>query len=138
MLKMKLALAMSTVLGLTTASKAFAWMQFCNSTAETIWTTYSWYNPSCSGEDGSVWEKQGWWSLTPGQCKIVFGPAIGNSFSYYYAENSGITWSGPFSDCTPWTAFDLCDNTCNTNSRVLGYRQLNTGSSTNFTLTFTP
>jgi uncharacterized membrane protein len=135
--KMKLALAVSAIMGLTTASKAFAWVQFCNSTNVTIWTTYSWHNPSCSAVDGSVWEKQGWWSLTPGECKIVYGPTIGNSISYYYAEGSGITWSGPFGDCTPWAAFDLCDNTCNTNARVLGYRELNTGGFENYTLTFT-
>ena len=136
MLKIKLVLALTVVLYVGATGKAHAWVQFCNSTDVTIWTVYSWYAPSCVPEDGSSWEKAGWWSLTPGQCKIVYGPSISNQFSYYYAEGGGLVWAGPFTDCTPFSAFDLCDNTCNTNARNLGYRELNTGSSTNYTLTF--
>ena len=137
MLKLKLTLALTMALCLGAASKAHAWVQFCNGTNATIWTTYSWFAPACVAQDGSSWEKAGWWSLTPGQCKIVYGPSIGNQFSYYYAEGAGLVWAGPFATCTPYSAFDWCDNTCNTNSRNLGYRELNTGGASNYTVTFT-
>jgi len=119
------------------ATKAHAWVQFCNGTDVTIWTTYEWYAPSCAAEDGSSWEKKGWWSLTPGQCKTVYGASISNRYSYYYAEGGGLAWAGPYNTCTPWTAFDWCDNTCSTSSRNLGWRQLDTGGYSNYTLTFT-
>jgi uncharacterized membrane protein len=137
MLKMKLALAATAALCITAAGKAHAWVQFCNATNVTIWTSYSWYAPSCAAEDGSLWEKAGWWSLTPGQCKIVYGPSISNRFSYYYAEGGGLVWAGPFGDCATNSAFDWCDNTCQTSGRSVSYRELDTGSSSNFTLTFT-
>lgn len=137
MWKMKLALALTLVLGTGFVTKAHAWVQFCNSTNATIWTAYSWYQPACVSWDGSTWEKMGWWSLAPGQCKIVYGGAIPNAYSYFYAEGGGRVWAGPYTTCTPYVAFDWCDNTCNTNSRNLGYRELYTGGSQNHTVNFT-
>ena len=133
-----LAMAFAAAVGLGISGPAHAWVQFCNGTSVTIWTAYSWRDTGCVPEDGSSWRKAGWWMLTPGQCKIVYGGAIPNAFSYYYAEGGGKVWAGPFSTCTPQTAFNWCDNTCNTNSRNLGYRELNTGNASNYTLTFTP
>ncbi|MFP2909518.1 hypothetical protein ACLESD_31640 [Pyxidicoccus sp. 3LFB2] len=50
-----------------------------------------------------------------------------------------MVWAGPYSTCTPYSAFEWCDNICNTNSRNLGYRELYTGNGvSNYTLTFTP
>lgn len=134
----KLMMAMGAMAGLGFAMPAHAWVQFCNGTSATIYTAYSWYQPSCASSDGSVWAKRGWWSLTPGQCKIVYGSAIPNRYSYYYAEGGGRTWSGPYFSCTPYAAFNLCDNSCFNPSRNLGYRQLDTGSYTNYTLTLRP
>jgi uncharacterized membrane protein len=134
----KLMMAWGAVAGLGIAAPAQAWVQFCNGTSATIWTAYSWYAPGCIPEDGSSWVKKGWWSLAPGQCKIVYGAAISNRYSYYYAEGGGRVWAGPFFTCTPDIAFEWCDNTCSTGSRNLGYRQLDTGGSQNYTLTFTP
>ncbi|MCP3139388.1 DUF1036 domain-containing protein [Pyxidicoccus xibeiensis] len=134
----KLVMAFAAAAGLGFAGPAHAWVQFCNGTSVTIWTAYSWYDASCVPEDGSSWRKVGWWDLTPGQCKIVYGPAISNTFSYYYAEGGGLVWSGDFFTCTPWNAFNWCDNTCDASSRNLGYRELNTGGAQNYTLTFNP
>ena len=136
MLKVKLAMVVSAALSMMAVGKAHAWVQFCNGTDVTIWTSYEWYAPSCSGEDGSVWEKAGWWQLTPGQCKIVYGPSISNTFSYYYAEGGGLVWPGTFNSCGTNNAFDLCDNTCSSPGRNIPFRELNTGSASNYTLTF--
>jgi hypothetical protein len=67
MSKMRLALALTAALCVGAVGDAHAWVQFCNGTNATIWTTYSWYQPACVAEDGSTWEKAGWWSLAPGQ-----------------------------------------------------------------------
>ncbi|MBU8900329.1 hypothetical protein DRW03_27460 [Corallococcus sp. H22C18031201] len=134
----KLMVVGAVLLGVVSAPEARAWVQFCNGTNVTLWTAYSWYAPGCLVEDGSTWEKQGWWSLTPGQCKVVSGAPIVNRYSYYYAEGGGMAWAGPYFTCTPYTAFDWCDNTCSTDSRNLGYRQLDTDSYSNYTLTLTP
>lgn len=134
----KFAAALALALGLGTAGPAHAWMQYCNATSVTIYTTYEWSAPACASEDGSVWRKKGWWSLNPGECKIVYGSSLPGRYSYYYAEGGGKVWAGAYSTCTPSTAFDWCDNTCNTSSRSLGYRELDTGSSSNYTLTFNP
>ncbi|RKH14422.1 DUF1036 domain-containing protein [Corallococcus sp. CA053C] len=113
-------------------------MQFCNGTSVAIWTTYDWYAPACASEGGIPWQKQGWWSLNPGECKIVFGPSLPSRYSYYYAEGGGKVWAGAYTTCTPNAAFNLCEGICNTNARSLGYRELDTGSYTNYTMTFNP
>lgn len=140
MAKIKIALAMAAALGLGAAGEAHAWVQYCNGVNVTIWTAYEHFAPSCVSSDGSSWRKAGWWGLLPGECKIVYGPDIPNRFSYYYAEQegrSGLVWDGNFPTCTPDARFELCDNSCFSPSRNLGYRQLDTGSSDNYTLTFT-
>ncbi|RYZ39230.1 MAG: DUF1036 domain-containing protein [Myxococcaceae bacterium] len=134
----KFAAAMALALGLGISGQAHAWMQYCNGTSLTLWTTYQWYAPSCDPTGGNPWQKQGWWSLNPGECKIVFGASLPGRYSYYYAEGGGQVWAGAYSTCTPYSAFNYCDNLCNTNARSLGYRELDTGTSTNYTLTFTP
>jgi uncharacterized membrane protein len=134
----KFVATVTLAVGLGTAAPAHAWMQFCNGTSAAIWTTYEWYAPSCASEDGSVWQKRGWWSLNPGECKIVYGGSLPSRYSYYYAEGGGRVWAGQYFTCTPSSGFDWCDNTCSTNSRNLGWRELDTGSASNYTLTFTP
>ena len=136
MLKVKLAMMVSVAMSVMAVGKADAWVQFCNGTDVTISTSYEWYAPSCSAEDGSVWNKRGWWNLAPGQCKIVYGPAISNRFSYYYAEGGGLFWAGPFSTCGTNNVFDWCDNTCSIPGRTIDFRELDTGNASNYTLTF--
>ncbi|MFY2559738.1 DUF1036 domain-containing protein [Corallococcus terminator] len=137
MSKRKAAMALAAAVGLGSAGQAHAWMQFCNATSATIWTAHSTYDSSCVPVDGSTWRNVGWWGLTPGQCKIVYGNAIPGSYIYFYAEGGGRYWGGEFVSCTPYAAFNLCDHSCTGNSRNLGYRQRNTGGAANYTVTFT-
>ena len=136
MTKSKLALALIAAMSLGIAGRAHAWVQFCNGTDVTISTTYERYDASCAAEDGSVWKKAGWWTLAPGQCKIVYGASISNRYSYYYAHGGGLVWEGPYSTCVPYTAFAWCDNLCSNNARYVGFRQYDTGGAANATLTF--
>ena len=138
MSRIKIALPLAIALCAGVVRDARAWVQFCNGTDVTIWTAYSWYDASCVPEDGSTWAKEGWWELSPGECRVVYGPAITNPYSYYYGEGDGVVWSGDFQTCTPETAFiDWCLNTCTTGSRILGYRELYSGDAENYTVTFT-
>jgi len=61
--------------------------------------------------------------LTPGECEIFHGPSAIDSL-IAIPKAMGLVWAGPFTDCTPFAAFDCRDNTCNTKSRRLGYREL--------------
>jgi hypothetical protein len=67
---------------------------------------------------------------------IVYGPSISNQFSYYYAEGGGLVWAGPFSTCATNNVFDWCMNTCSSPGRTIPFRELDTGSASNYTLTF--
>ena len=103
--------------------------QFTNETAKTVYVTFQWYSPdTCAGYGN--WETRGWWGLYPGETKTVYGANLlfVNRTFYFYAESYDRTmiWSGPFSTCTPITAFDWCLDICNTNplTRILGYREI--------------
>jgi uncharacterized membrane protein len=110
-----------------------------NKYPHTLWVTIMWYAPNCS--DGGNWEKAGWWQLSPGQTKTVFGGNLHevNRYYCYYAQASdGATWSGPYERSVPPTAFDWCEWTANTQSFDVGYRLLDIGNNDNFTLSLTP
>jgi uncharacterized membrane protein len=125
------------LIALLLPTNAHAWFRFHNNTATTIWVAFQWYSPDCS--DGGSWETRGWWKLTPGQTKTVFGADLQSvdTYYYWYAEASdGSKWSGPFKTCTPLTAFDWCLNTCNTapETRILGYREKYINGYNNYTI----
>ncbi|GKS69361.1 hypothetical protein W03_13650 [Nitrosomonas sp. PY1] len=127
-------------------TNAHAWFQFKNSTSSTVWVAFQWYSPnSCANDaqhDGGLWETKGWYSIAPGQTKIVFGSDLqstGNRYYYWYAESSnGSVWSGAYNTYVPSTAFDWCLNTGSTNSRIVGFREKYIGTSNNYTVNLTP
>lgn len=138
---MSVGLALAAVLSPLAQSEAWAWFKFSNKTSKPVYVAFVHHKPGCEG--GVPWEKRGWWRLEPGQTKTVQGDAITNRYSYYFAESDDRAWvwtsGGPVA-CLPQPAFTWCWNTCNTNpnTRNLGVRKVDTGSSTNFTLNLTP
>lgn len=114
-------------------------LQFCNSYPSRTWITIEWYRPNCP--DGGDWEKEGWFKLEPGECANVFDQDLDeiNAYYYFYAEaDDGAVWAGPFIDCVPYIAFDWCTDTCNSESRDLGYREFNIGDNDDYTITLIP
>lgn len=116
------------------------------STASTVWVAFQWYSPiNCANDsqhDGGLWETKGWYSIAPGQSKIVFGgdlQSTGSRYYYWYAESSnGSVWNGAFNTYASNNAFDWCLNTGSTNSRILGFREKYIGTYNNYTITLTP
>ena len=138
--KLVVSLLAGVLVALLSASDANAWFRFRNKTNTTIWVTFQWYSPNC--DIGSNWAVAGWWKLTPGQTKTVFGADLQsvNTYYYYYAEGAdGSKWSGPFDTCAPITAFNWCDNRCNNASgtRILGYREKYIDGYNNYTVNLT-
>lgn len=129
--------AIAGVLLLAAAPRpARAWVQVCNKTTARVWVSYEFRDTSCS--DGSGWSKLGWWGLSRGECKIIYGKPPTNAYSYFYAEaDNGWVWNGPFTTCTPYENFDQCDTVCSPGSRRLGYRQVYS-TATNNTIELVP
>src|SRR4051794_18101466 len=111
-------------------------LQFCNKHQSTVWVAVIYYSPHCP--DGGDWAKKGWWQIEPGQCKIAIGGDLRNRWYYFFAEASdGSFWAGGLTTQAPQRVFDWCLNTGSTDSRVLGFRTIDTGSSKSHTVNLT-
>jgi len=112
--------------------------KFCNHYPTELWVCLLWYHPNCS--DGGDWEKKGWWHLNPGECKIAFSGDLDevNRYWYYYAEAAdGAYWAGPYGTNVSNDRFDWCINTGSSNSRNVGFRELDIGDNDDVTLNLT-
>jgi uncharacterized membrane protein len=101
-----------------------------------IWVAIWYYSPNCP--DGGDWAKKGWWRISPGQGKVVFGGSLKdhNRYFCYLAESDdGAYWAGPYVTAVPPQPFDWCLGTANSQSRDAGFRLLDIQSYDNFTLT---
>lgn len=124
--KFSVSLTTAFLIFFLSAPAAQAWFRFKNKTSQIVWVAFSWHGPGCNSSGN--WHKKGWWKLLPQQTKTVYSGDLRlvNASFYWYAEGSnGSVWNGPFETCTPSTAFDWCDNTCNNaeGTRILGYRE---------------
>ena len=98
-----------------------------------------WYTPGCP--DGGDWSKAGWWGIAPFQRKVVFNGDLDeiNRYYYFHAEaDDGAFWAGPIQELVPDTAFDWCLDTANSESRRVGFRELDVGDYDDFTVTLVP
>ena len=112
--------------------------RFQNDYPATVWAMIEWFHPDCP--DGGNWEKAGWWKMEPGEGKVAFAGNVSevNRFWYFHAHAAdGAHWSGPFNERVPPTAFNWCEATANTRSRLVGMREVNVGDSDSFTLRLT-
>lgn len=102
-------------------------LQFCNRYHSTVWVAIIYHRPNCP--DGGDWAKKGWWRIEPGQCKVPIGGNLPNRYYYFFAEAAdGAFWAGTLATQAPQRVFDWCLNTGSTDSRTLGFRQLDTGA----------
>jgi len=111
-------------------------LKIVNNYPKTISVAIWYYSPNCP--DGGNWSKKGWWQITPGLSKIVYGgslKSLNRYFCYYAKATDGYQWSGPYTTLVPPQAFDWCLNTGNTQSTTAGFRLLDINGYDNFTLT---
>lgn len=116
-------------------------LRFTNGYRTTIQAMVEWYHPNCRDGDDYLgeWEKAGWWRIEPGQSAVVFGGDVSsvNRYWYFFAGAfDGAVWAGAFEEFVPLNAFQWCEKVRNSTSFVVGMRELDVGSSDNFTLTF--
>jgi uncharacterized membrane protein len=108
-------------------------LRFCNHYNSTVWVAVIYYSPNCP--DGGDWAKKGWWRMDPGQCKVPIGGDLNNRWYYFFAEAAdGSFWAGDISTQCPQRVFDWCLNTGSTDSRELGFRPIDTGPYSNYTV----
>ncbi len=116
-------------------------LAFCNHFHEEVWVAYMFYSPGTCGGEGNF-QTIGWYAMAPGQCVTVYANSLGdvhNANWYYYAESaSGTVWNGPVQVYVTNTPFNHCFGVGTSQSRIVGYRLLNVGSNSSFTLTLTP
>jgi len=82
-------------------------LQFTNFYPSKLWVAIMWYTPNCP--DGGNWTKKGWWSLIPGQSKVVSGldlDEVNRYWCYYAQAENGAHWSGPYLRMVPPQSFD--------------------------------
>lgn len=117
-----------------TPSPARASFRVCNDSNEKISSAVAYY----SSEYGYA-ISEGWWSLTPGECKTALGGDLKVQYVYVYAENndSSDTWSGDYKVCVnPSDPFTLYDAQHKCPFEYRNFRQVDTGNYKTFTYTF--
>lgn len=88
--------------------------------------------------------KRGWWTIPYGESVQVYSGDLAliiPFLCYFHAQGTdGTVWAGPFDtivtapESTPELSFDACWNAAISGGVNHGFRQLNTGSHSNFTV----
>lgn len=128
------ALVMTAATIALTPSPARASFRVCNDSDEKISSAVAYY----SSEYGYA-ISEGWWSLTPGECKTAIGGDLKVQYVYVYAENndSSDTWSGDYKVCVnPSDPFTLYNAQHKCAFEYRNFRQVDTGNYKSFTYTF--
>ena len=107
-------------------------LAFCNSYTERLWVAYMFWSPDACGGEGGNWQTIGWFAMEPGSCVTVYAndlDDVNNRYWYYHAENDAATtvWAGPTQVYVTDEAFNHCLNIGTTNSRIVGFRQIDVG-----------
>ena len=126
--------AVALAAALFSPAPARASFTVCNDSSETINTAVSHH----SAQQG-YFISEGWWRLTPGECKVALGGDLDVRYVYVYAEsNDGSdTWSGSYSNCVnPTDPFTLYDSQNRCPFIYKKFREVDTGDYKNFTYTF--
>ncbi len=141
----------------THSNSAFAWFTICNKSGSEANVAFAYLDIPDSREycdaltgceplhpNQTVWNSQGWWNLSSGECAQVYPHELRKRNSIYYVYGEGTDgsgeWSGEQAFCTLSTEFTLAlaDKKCNGEGRELKqFTKVNTGNSRNFTYDLT-
>ena len=120
-------------------------LKICSLYPKKLWVTIMYYDPACSADvpGSEPWAEAGWWSLLPGQCKIVFGADledINRYFLYYAQATDGAVWAGPYKRKITTDAFTFCTGVGYSPGKnfTAWYRLLDIEDYDDFTLTLIP
>jgi uncharacterized membrane protein len=128
------ALALTTAALALRPSPAQASFRVCNDHNEKISSAVAYYSA-----DYGYAISEGWWSLTPGECKTALSGDLKVKYIYVYAENNDNSWawSGDFKVCVnPTDPFTLYDAQNKCPFEFKDFRQVDTGEYKSYTYTF--
>ncbi len=126
-------------------------LYFCNFYPAKVWISIMWYDPTCGeGKPGNCWQRQGWFSITPGSCKKILPnavyPDVGDDLSdinryycFYAVAADGAKWSGPYMRGVTNSAYHRCDCLKYSHSDLsAGFRLFDIDSNDDFTVSLIP
>jgi uncharacterized membrane protein len=116
---------------------ANAWFEVCNKSTRTAQVAYA--------HVYAGWNSEGWWYLKSGDCARVYGGDLANANRYFYVYAKSLdgkaVWSGNNNFCVvlSGTKFGLkgADKRCGGNGTFVGFQQVDTGNSRNYTYSLT-
>lgn len=117
-----------TVISFALASQpAFAELNFCNKTPNTIWVAVNF-------EKNNKFVTRGWYKMESRKCITPISSSLSNRKYYYYAHDTeGIEWAGDFGGCTTNERMaDISDTSC-VAKLERKFKEINVGSRTKFT-----
>lgn len=74
----------TVVLAAVWAMPAHAWLRFCNDTGRT-------QNVAVGYQHGDQWASEGWWVLSPGECKTTIAGDLEWRTYYYRIKSDGVS-----------------------------------------------
>jgi len=134
---------------------ALAWFQICNKSGSEVSVAFAYLDIPDSREycdaligceplhpNQKVWNSEGWWNLSSGECAQVYPHELRKRNSIYYvygeATDGSVEYSGEQAFCTLRTEFTLAlaNQKCNGDGREWKrFIKVGTGNSRNFTFT---
>ncbi len=110
-------------------------LRIVNNHPQAIDVAIWYYYPGCAG---NKWAKRGWWTIQPYSSAVVYGGDLRNTnpyFCYYARSVDGVYWTGDYHTAIPDRVFNWCLDSSSADSHDVGFRLLNTGGYSNYTLT---
>ena len=115
---------------LAAARPASADFTVCSEFKQTVYVAYAYH-------DGTDWVSEGWWSVYPFDCTVVWTGPIDASYLYLFAESEDgrTSWGGEYMFCIHEpNAFTIWgDEDCHT-----GFLEIDLGGARDWTHTLTP
>lgn len=125
-----MALAVAVTVVAFSSRPASADFTVCSQYRQVIYVAYGYY-------DGSDYLSEGWWSVDPGQCTLVYQGPLPQRFMYLYGENEdgSTVWSGTQPFCIePNNGFTIYGNY----GCYVNFIEIDTGNASDWTHTLTP
>jgi uncharacterized membrane protein len=150
----------------TAAKSSFAYFKVCNQRSVTAWVAQAHYQASATSFTGpcsssklvscyeSDWKVEGWWEIAPGACAVAIGGDLTNRYVYVhadYSDGSKVAGSTGLQVEPPAFSWDedgtlhgsnciestTTPDPCNDAPYNAGFRQIDVGNATTFTLNLT-
>jgi len=115
-------------------------LAFYNFAWQRLWVAYMFYSPDACGGEGGNFQTIGWFPVDFASTVTVYAndlDDVNNRYWFFYAENddASLVWAGPWPVYVTDEAFNHCLKVGTTNSRRVGFREIDVGDNEDFTVT---